>query len=246
MPATWMLMTDRFVRGFAVKVMVWLSVIFSVSFAWAQPFGRSETFDEGRRLEEDGQTQKAFLKYLSAPSGESAAIILARPQAREFLKLLADQGATIPAARRRLIEAELLLAMRDKVGALAAFRDAASKIATKDEQGWEQGLLPRGQYFVEPPMSEGRGSYATAPFTTGPGSHRDNWLLRRFLALEAWDDARREFARVWQLHREATQPYVVQTPKYDDTGKVIGNEKHDVKPAGLFRIARADWSVAHQ
>lgn len=114
-----------------------LCLTIGISFVKAQSFGSPEAFDEARRLEEDGQAQAAFLKYLLVPSGESAAVLLARPQASEFLKLLADQGAAIPAARRRLIEAELLLATRDKVGALAAFRDVATKIAVKDEQGWE-------------------------------------------------------------------------------------------------------------
>ena len=164
-------------RRAVTVLIVGLCVACGGSFAWAQSFGRPEVIEEARQLEQDGQAQAAFLKYFVAAGGESAAVALARPHASEFLKLLAEQGAAIPAARRRLIEAELLLATRDKVGALAAFRDAASKIATKDEQGWEQGLLPRGQYFVELPMSEGRGSYATAPFTVGPGSHRDNWLL---------------------------------------------------------------------
>lgn len=233
MSAIEMLNGRRCVGRTARTIAVALSLVLSASLAWGQMFGRSEAFDEARQLEEDGQSHEAFLKYLSEPGGEFAAATLARPQAREFLKLLADQGVKIPAARRRLIEAELLLATRDQKGALTAYRGVAAMIATKDEQGWEQGLLPRGQYFVEPPPSEGRIWNMATPFMVGPGSHRDNWLLRRFIALEAWDDARREFARVWQLHREATQPCVIQMPIYKRTGKVGGFEKRLVRPTGF-------------
>ncbi len=211
-----------------------LSLILGVPLASGQTFGRPEVFEEARKLEEAGQDHDAFLKYLAEPGGEFAAATLARPQAREFLKLLADRGAAIPAARRRLIEAELLLATRDKEKALAAFRDVATRIADKDGRGWEQGLLPRDQYFVEPPAGESRGWSSSLPFAMGPGSHRDNWLLRRFIALEAWDDARREFARVWQLHREATQPFVVRVPTmYDKQGQPTAFERRLVTPAGF-------------
>ena len=50
-----------------------------------------------------------------------------------------------------------MLAMRDNGGALAAYRNVATKIAAKDDAGWEQELLPRDQYFVEPPSESGRG-----------------------------------------------------------------------------------------
>src|SRR4051812_35956587 len=41
------------------------------------------------------------------------------------------------------------------------------------------------------------------------GSHRDNWLIRRFVALEAWPEAEAEFARMWKLHtaRRPTESY---------------------------------------
>ncbi len=211
-----------------------LSLVLGVPFASGQGPGRPEVFEEARKLEENGQEHEAFLKYLSASEGEFSAVTLARPQAREFLKLLADRGAAIPAARRRLIEAELLLATRDNENALAAFRDVATKIADKDGQGWEQGLLPRDQYFVEPPANADYGWRSTTAFAIGPGSHRDNWLLRRFIALEAWDDARREFARVWQLHREVTQPFVVRVPTmYDKQGRPTTFERRLVTPAGF-------------
>src|SRR5712691_11292130 len=105
MPMTKRLRDWRTVKG----VLVSLSLLVGVSVAWGQTFGRPEAFHEARQLEENEQTHEAFLKYLAAPGGEFAAATLARPQAREFLKLLADRGAAIPVARRRLIEAELML-----------------------------------------------------------------------------------------------------------------------------------------
>ena len=50
------------------------------------------------------------------------------------------------------------------------------------------------------------------PFTQGPGSQRDNWLLRRFIALEAWTDAEKEFARVWALQIASNKPFIVTDP----------------------------------
>ena len=213
-------------------LMIWLGVC---SVACGQTVESAKVFDEARRLEHDEQPQAAFLKYLTVPGGESAAATLARPPAREFLALLRERGAAIPEARWKLIEAELLLALRDKVGALAAYRDVATKIAANEQQGWEQGLLPRTEYFVEPPADANQwGGHAGAmPFTVGPGSHRDNWLLRRFIALETWDEARREFARVWQLHREATKPFFVRVPTYDRQGQQKGLERRVVWPTGF-------------
>ncbi|MBX7223737.1 MAG: hypothetical protein K1Y36_27735, partial [Blastocatellia bacterium] len=40
-----------------------------------------------------------------------------------------------------------------------------------------------------------------ATFSYGCGSQTDNWLLRRFLALGATEDAAREFSRMWRLHQ---------------------------------------------
>jgi hypothetical protein len=171
----------------------------------AAPDPATVAWQEARQLEVEAKTEAAFLKYLTLPGGETPAIRIARPRATDFRKLLNDKGDAIPEARRRLVEADLLLALRDPAAALVSFQQVAQNIAKNADQGWDQGLLPRDEYFVEP-AAESTPWHQAMPFTTGPGSHRDNWLIRRFIAIEAWDDARLEFVRMWQLHSEAAHP----------------------------------------
>src|SRR5207249_2624099 len=59
-----------------------------------------------------------------------------------------------------------------------------------------------------------------------------NWLIRRFIALEAWDDAAREFARIWEIHRRNTQPYVTTRPAPRDAPAGAG-QRVVVRPAGF-------------
>ncbi len=193
-----------------------------------------KVFEDALALAEDGQVESAVLKLLSMADAESAAVQVGRAEAQRVLKALREQGDAIPVARRRLVEGELLLALRDRDGALQAFREVAGKIAVTEGDGWNQGLLPRDRYFVEPPNEHVRGGMPALPFTMGPGSHRDNWLLRRFIALEAWDDAAKEFARVWELHRETLEPSVVQVATgYDKQGQPTGFDRWLVRPAGF-------------
>ena len=196
---------------------------------------------EAWQFEEEDQAQAAFLKYLTLSGGEGAAVRIARPLAKEFLVLLREQGESIPAQRRLLVEADLLLVLQDKAGALAAYQGVAAMFAKASQPGGEPGRLPRDEYFVEPLGSGdieggsfwGRRDFPVRYFSMGPGSHRDNWLIRRFIALEAWDDARREFDRVWQLHQAAIQPHVVRLMTYDDQGRQNGIRKHIVQPTGF-------------
>lgn len=82
--------------------------------------GEQKAFNEARRLEQDEQHQAAFSKSLEVPGCEFAAATIARPQAREFLTLLRERSAATPEVCRRLLEAGLLLALRDQSEALAA------------------------------------------------------------------------------------------------------------------------------
>ena len=169
---------------------------------------RYKLFEEARQLHRDGDDRAAFLKFMRLEGGDAAAISVARSggKAREFLGLLRENESSIAASQFKLVEGELLLSMGDNAGALECYRLAASLIA--DRSGASRpGLLPRDRYFVD---SESELNHWVSPFTTGPGSHRDNRLIRRFIALDAFEDAAREFARVWELHREAAQPYVMQ------------------------------------
>ena len=208
---------------FRVITVVALAAGSSVVVTWptpvmgAEPLSEEQAhrlFEEARQLQRDGLSREAFLKYLRVPGGESAAIAVARTgaSAAEFLELLKKNSDSLPAAQTKLVEGELSLALKNREWALACFREAATLIERKRGVERAPGMLPREDYFVEP--IQPRAEYGidheplSSPFTHGPGSHRDNRLIRRFIALEAWDDAAREFARVWELHREASQPFV--------------------------------------
>ena len=187
----------------------------------AEPMSEEQSrklFDEARELQRDGKGREAFLTYLRVPGGETAALAVARTgtSAGEFLELLKKHSDSLPAAQAKLVEGELSLAQKNREWALACFREAARLISRKRGAEPEPGMLPREDYFVEIVQPGGNSYYELdqvfTPFTHGPGSHRDNRLIRRFIALEAWDDAAREFARVWELHREAARPFVRGVP----------------------------------
>jgi tetratricopeptide (TPR) repeat protein len=173
-------------------------------------------FQHAVTLREEGKDNEAFRTFLRVPGGEHAALGIARPRAPEFLKILRDEAKGVPVPRAKMVEGDLLLALGKKDEALACYRAAAAKISRKAGDGWAKGLTPPDYYFVEPPPDPPAqrffaGSWLyqpSEPFSRGPGSQRDNWLLRRFLALDAWDDAAAEFARLWEIHRRNSQPYV--------------------------------------
>ena len=224
------------VRGllFSALLLTWLSLGISQGASTVSPF------EQARNLERDGQYENAFVEYMSIPGAEHVAAALARPRAEKFLTLLRRHREGVPSPRTKLLEGDLLLALDQKDEALACYREVVAKIAKTKAQGWEDGLMPLHYYPVEPPMRTDSDYYSDAdawrreahPFRLGPGSHRDNWLIRRFIALEAWDDAAREFQRIWEIHRQDTQPYVVTVNLYEE-GEVVDHEKRLVRPNGF-------------
>ncbi len=115
-----------------------------------------ELFEQARKLEEDGEEQRAFVAYLAIDGGESQAMRIARPRAKDFLVVLRREGKTIPAARRALIEADLLLATGDKEQALAGYRAVAKRLADREDAGWKNGALPSDGFYVEQPAEARR------------------------------------------------------------------------------------------
>lgn len=159
-------------------------------------------FEDAQKLMERGQDAEAFVALAAVEGAEHLAARIARLSPDEFLPRLAKLPASVPASRVELLAGDLCLAKNDRAAAMEHYRKAAA--------GW-----PSSGYPVEPPR-ENAPEYivpdltqrAVAPFETGPGSHRDNWLIRRFIALDAADDAGREFARVWAFHRAGAEPHV--------------------------------------
>lgn len=157
---------------------------------------RHEALQAARQLEQAAQVTKAFQAYLAIPGAEHLAAALLRRDPAACGPLLETALLAAPThPSYLLLKGEGSLATGDKVGALQAYRHAARVPA------------PSGAYFVEPPPPTADSPHLPQqlliPFSLGPGSHRDNWLLRRFIALEAWDDASTEFARIQAMHRTA-------------------------------------------
>lgn len=197
-----------------------------------------EAFEAARKLEQSGKPQEAFLAYAAIPGAQHAAVRIGRPKAAQYLALLREKAADVPLPLAKAVEGDLLLAAGEKAQALACYRAVARSVATSSEQGWASGHLPREGYLAEPPSAQGDfpyRHYPVAPFTIGPGSHRDNLLVRRFIALEAWDAAAGEFARVWQIHRRNTQPFLVNVPVATgpEGPEEPAREKRLVRPIGF-------------
>ncbi|HEY3285044.1 MAG TPA: HEAT repeat domain-containing protein [Armatimonadota bacterium] len=202
--------------------------------AQVSPWGQADS------LRREGKSHEAFLAFLRQTGGEYAAVGLAQTQPQEYLAVL-RQASGISAPRRRLVEGELLLRLGRRTDALQSYREAASRVSTTPGRGWAQGLVPVDAYFVEPPVprDEEDSSFHSffagpaEPFVLGPGSHRDNWLVRRFIALGAWEDAGREFQRVWEIHREFTRPYTVKLRVPSSPPGRPATETRTVTPAGF-------------
>jgi HEAT repeat protein/tetratricopeptide (TPR) repeat protein len=166
--------------------------------------------EKARRLHQSGKLDEAFLTYLTIPGCQYLAAQIARPKAEHFLTVLREHATEMPPLSARLLEADLLLADGKRHEALAFYRSVAKAFNGNVKKDDQTLVLITEGYFVEPPANPNVPfpGYPATPFAAGPGSHRDNWLLRRFISLGAVDDASTEFARVWEIHRRNAQPYL--------------------------------------
>ncbi len=224
----------------------WLAAILCFgAIAKAAPELAPSPFAVAQVLARDGNEDQAFAHYVRIPGAESAALDLARPKAEHFLALLRGLKDA-PEISRHLVEGDLLLALKRRDEALKSYRAAAQALESEAQSDRTQNFLPRRPYAVE---FSARSADAEQPlnvasrgplesFQSGPGSHRDNWLLRRFIGLEAWDDAAREFARVWEIHRALTQPYLVEQNVYSADDKTRTPKIFVVRPAGFSAFGR--------
>ena len=220
----------------ALRVLVWLLLATSTGLLVAGDVDVYATFPEARKLEHQGKAKEAFLRFLAVPGGEFAAVSLARGNAKEFLALLPQNPGALESPRAALVEADLLLAGAQTDEAKQRYHHLA---ATAPAENW--GTSQPGYYPVEPPQQLGFGDGFEAfargqpalPFSHGPGSHRDNWLLRRLIALDLTEDAAKEFARLWEVHRANMRPYAVLVPRYDEKAQKAGEEKKLVRPHGF-------------
>lgn len=203
-----------------------VALLIAPIFAQAQETPSQDPFQAAITLKNQGETEQAFAAFLKIAGGEDAAAKIARPEARKFLEKLGALQDISP-ARRELLKGELHFVLGEKELALKAFQNAA--------RDWEKDGYP-----VEIPLPAREDQYRfgderlALPFANGAGSHRDNWLIRRFIALQAWDDAAREFARVWELQRLRARPYLVSQMVIFDLQTQTNKERiMRVTPAGF-------------
>ena len=191
--------------------------------------------EAARKLDQSDKPHEAFLAYAAIPGAQHLAVRIGRAKPAEYLALLQSPARKIPLPLAKVVEGDLRLAEGDKPAALACYQTAAKMVATRDDQGWATGHIPADDYIVEPAQHwEDFRSYRLTiqPPPTGPGSHRDNWLTRRFISLEAWDAAAAEFARVWEIHRRYASPHRVLLPVRMEGGKAVTEERL-VRPFGF-------------
>ncbi|MBX7220018.1 MAG: hypothetical protein K1Y36_08730 [Blastocatellia bacterium] len=141
------------------------------------------------------KNQEAFKYVATFPGSEYATAYLGRQQPGESLKYLEDSGLLEQNPRLWLVKGDLLLALGRNSEALACYQSGAKRYTHLSDYPAE----------VEPALFERKWASLVLTefplsFTYGPGSHRDNWLIRRFLTLGAVADAKQEFERVWQIH----------------------------------------------
>ena len=165
-------------------------------------------------VEDRAKLEEIFRTHVVKPGGEYAATVAARGDAAAFLAIIQADAKLVDTPRGRLIEAELLLASGRKDEARGRFK-ALTDVAGKGDWGTGQP----GYYPVElsGSSSEFLFTKALAPYTYASGSHRDNWLLRRLIALDLMDEAAREFARIWEIHRANSKPYAVLSRNEDES-----------------------------
>lgn len=151
---------------------------------------------------------KAFVRYLQMPGAEYAAsrIGLSRPE--DYLRILqgfSENDRSRLKSEIEVVEGDLMLALGRNGMALECYRKAARK-TEPPRSIYLAGTLCTN-YIVEPPVDFSFEPPAE-PYTLGPGSHRDNLLIRRFIALSAWDDAQKEFERIWKIYSLLSRPYI--------------------------------------
>ncbi len=186
--------------------------------------GFAEPLDDRAKLEE------TFRAHAVMPGGEYAAAVAARGDAAGFLAIIRADAKLLDTPRGRLIEAELLLASGRKDEARGRFK-ALADVAGKGDWGTGQP----GYYPVELPGSSSEFLFTQplAPYAYASGSHRDNWLLRRLIALDLMDEAAREFARIWEIHRANSKPYAVLSRNQDESLPPDSELKHFFYPTGF-------------
>ncbi|MCD4780011.1 MAG: HEAT repeat domain-containing protein [Candidatus Omnitrophica bacterium] len=170
------------------KILLLSIVVYSINTSICLSEQNISGFAKAKKLENEDRLEEAFIAYLAIPGAEYAAAFIGRTEPEKFIKVLEKNKEDITFSTFKLIEGDLLLTLDKKEDALTAYRSSVTKV----DMDYYPVEITEKEYL----HSEVR------PFSYGPGSHRDNWFIRRFIALEAWADAKKEFKRIWELHRK--------------------------------------------
>lgn len=157
-----------------------------------------------RHTESDKEyNPKDFVDFLSRPYGEYYALQLARYHTSDYLAELDKHNLDIAPDRRDLLRGDLLLRLGKKKDALAAYRKVEAVYHTGHGGSHTSDYPVDPGFFAPNKMYEGQKNYPYIPYMSGDGSFLDNWLIRRFQYLGAWDDAGREYSRIWSAYLQS-------------------------------------------
>ena len=171
---------------FKIIILSFLTIIVTANISFSQE--NISRFTKAKQLENESRTEEAFMAYLSILGAEYAAASIGRLEPEKYLKVLDKNRLDIPPETYKLLKGDLLLALDNKQEALKAYQAAVTKV-------------DKNYYPVEVTEKEYMHS-KVKPFSYGPGSHKDNWFIRRFMVLESWDDVAKEFKRIWEVYRQ--------------------------------------------
>lgn len=144
----------------------------------------------------DGRITEGFSKLFLIKGREPFAAEKARRYPTEALQVLAQSRLVDSNPMLWMVWGDAMLALNNRAGALNCYQIYAEKIKLEPVYPVERDM------FVSDPWDlDADTIHKKWMFRIGPGSHVDNWLLRRFIYLDALSDAGSEFARVWQLHQ---------------------------------------------
>ncbi len=195
-----------------------------------------KAFGTARELEQAGKVNEAFLAFAKIPGAHHIATRIGRKSPQDYLKLLDEHSDEISTPLAQAVAADLWLALGQTEKARACVAAVAGCVAKDADGSWADDQIRSETYLADTP-SRSDPSYLSShsllmPFQNGPGSHRDNWLIRRQLALKVQHDAATEYARIWELHRGNTRPYIVDmVVRYEEREPVY--EKKLVTPVGF-------------
>ncbi|MBI4749764.1 MAG: HEAT repeat domain-containing protein [Acidobacteria bacterium] len=183
---------------------------------WQSP---EDKIAQAKKLEEAGLKQQAFALYIKIPNAEHLALRIAQTDPKGYLELLRSiesEPGSRPDPRLWLIQGELLFKLGSSKEALTCYKTFTASLDQTVLQTWDERELPRPYYPVSPQVIGIHGNlsgstsgspglensfFTLKPFHYGPGSQADNLLLQRFLSLGDWDEAAKEFERIWKIHQ---------------------------------------------